>query len=64
MAIEAGRRSKGKPLPIKDLSRLREEFRIITGIHEAHNGIYRDLGLVLMLPACGQKMSHQVLLYR
>ena len=42
MAIEAGRRSPRKRLPVEDLGRLREEHRIITGIHEVYGRIYPD----------------------
>ena len=61
MAIEAGRNSRRKRLPVEDLSRLREEHRIITGIHEVYGRIYRELGLDLVLPAGRQRMSNRVL---
>ena len=61
MAIEAGRSSRRKRLPVEDLSRLREEHRIITGIHEVYGRIYRELGLDLVLPAGRQRMSNRVL---
>ncbi len=61
-AIEAGRRrGTGGPLPVEDLSRLREEHRVISGIHEVYGRIYRDLGLDLVLPAGRQRMSNRVL---
>ncbi len=61
MAIDAGCRSRRKRLPVEDLSRLREEHRIITGIHEVYGRIYRELGLDLVLPAGRQRMSNRVL---
>ena len=61
MAIEAGRRSSRKRLPVEDLGRLRKEHRIITGIHEVYGRIYRELGLDRVLPAGRQRMSNRVL---
>ena len=50
--IDAGRRAtetvEAAPLPV-DLGALREERRIITGIHEAYGCVYRELGLDRLL---------------
>lgn len=50
--IEAGRASARAPdpapLPV-DLKALREERRIVTGIHEAYGVVYRELGFDLLL---------------
>jgi len=51
--IEAGRRaaaSPERPLGV-DLGALREEKRIVTGIHEAYGCVYRELGLDRLLSA-------------
>ena len=52
--IEAGRREAEAPDPAPlrvDLKALREERRIVTGIHEAYGVVYRELGLDRLLSA-------------
>ena len=50
--IEAGRREAEEPDPAPlgvDLKALREERRIVTGVHEAHGAVYRELGFDRLL---------------
>ena len=52
--IEAGRREAEEPDPAPlrvDLKALREEHRIVTGVHEAYGAVYRELGFVRLLNA-------------
>ena len=50
--IEAGRREAAGlgPAPLRvDLKALREEHRIVTGVHEAYGAVYRELGFHRLL---------------
>ena len=52
--IEAGRREAEEPDPAPlrvDLKALREEHRIVTGVHEAYGAVYRELGFDRLLNA-------------
>jgi transposase len=54
MAIEARNNQQEKPLPV-DLSKLREQQRIITGIHEVYGKVYNELGFDKVFPNATRK---------
>ena len=59
LAINA-RRDPGAPLPV-DLGQLREAQRVITGIHEVYEPVYRLLGFDRLLPRSRLRASHDIL---
>ena len=61
--IEA-RRNPPEPaaLPV-DLSELREERRLVVGIHEVFGTLYRELGLDTVLPRSRYRASHDALFH-
>lgn len=54
MAIEARNNQQEKPLPV-DLSKLREQQRIITGIHEVYGKVYNEIGFDKVFPNAARK---------
>lgn len=64
--IEAARREAAVPdetaLTV-DLKALREEQRVVTGIHEAYGRVYRDLGFDRLLSASRHRASAPVLFH-
>ena len=60
--IASKRRLERRPLPV-DLKQLREEERIVTGIHEVYGSLYEELGLSSVLPAYRYRASHHALFH-
>lgn len=60
--IESKSRYCNKPLKV-DLKKLREEQRVVVGIHEIYGAIYKELGLDRILPISRYRSSHWVLFH-
>jgi len=67
MAVEARQRSDAQgdqPLPV-DLNKLREEQRVVTGVHEVFGELYRELGFDKLMgarrKAAGRNLFHTVM---
>ena len=64
MVIQSGREAAAARagLPV-NLEELREEQRLVTGIHEVHGQVYRELGFDRLLSPSRQRMSHRALFH-
>ena len=58
IAAKAARDSK--PLTV-DLKQLREEQRVVLGVHEVYGELYQELGFDKLLPAYRYRASHDAL---
>ena len=60
--IESKLRHCNKPLKV-DIKKLREDQRVIVGIHEVYGTMYKELGLDRILPVSRYHSSHWVLFH-
>lgn len=60
--IEAKTKDDDKPLNV-NLKQLREEQRVIQGIHEVYGEVYRQLGFDSLLPASRYRASNEALFH-